>query len=110
MTKRESFNALLAISEVASNTDLVAFINHELELLDKKNTQKKPSAKSIENASRRDALVSLLTHEPQTIAQILENAPESVSGLSVTSVAGLFRGDPRVVRTEIKRKSYYSLA
>ena len=34
-TKRDNFNALLAIPAVAENADLVAFIEHEIELLDK---------------------------------------------------------------------------
>ena len=37
VTKRDNFNALLNIEEVASNPELVAFIKHELELLDRKN-------------------------------------------------------------------------
>ena len=36
VTKRDNFNALLKIEEVASTEQLVEFVNHELELLDKK--------------------------------------------------------------------------
>lgn len=36
ITKRDNFNKLLTIEEVAKDTQLVEFINHELELLDKK--------------------------------------------------------------------------
>ena len=36
-TKRDYFNELLAIADVASKAELVSFINHELELLEKKN-------------------------------------------------------------------------
>ena len=39
-TKRDNFNALLAIPAVAENSTLVEFINHEIELLDKKNSAK----------------------------------------------------------------------
>ena len=40
ITKRDNYNALLNIPEVASNAELVAFINHEIELLDRKNKAK----------------------------------------------------------------------
>ena len=36
LTKRDYFNSLLAINEVASRPELVKFIEHELELLEKK--------------------------------------------------------------------------
>ena len=38
MTKKDYFNELLTIKEVAESEKLVAFIEHELELLAKKNT------------------------------------------------------------------------
>lgn len=38
MTKREAFAQLKAIAAVAANTELVQFIDHEVELLDKKNS------------------------------------------------------------------------
>lgn len=41
ITKRDNFNALLGIAEVQANADLVAFINKELALLDKKNASRK---------------------------------------------------------------------
>ena len=50
LTKRDHFNALLAIADVAQNQTLVDFINHELELLAKKNSsEKKPTAVQIAN-------------------------------------------------------------
>ena len=59
-TKRDHFNALLAINEVASNPALVEFIEHELDLLNRKNTaERKPTAKQVENAD----LVAFIEHE-----------------------------------------------
>ena len=40
MTKRDYFNTLLGIVEVKANPELVKFIDHELELLAKKNSTK----------------------------------------------------------------------
>ena len=45
LTKRDHFNTLLTIPEVASNQILVDFINNELELLSRKSSSdKKPNA------------------------------------------------------------------
>ena len=45
-TKRMQFEALLNLADVQANSSLVDFINHEIELLDKKNSaDKKPTAK-----------------------------------------------------------------
>lgn len=40
ITKKDRFNQLLAIGEVAENKGLVEFINHELSLLEKKSSGK----------------------------------------------------------------------
>ena len=58
-TKRDHFNALLAINEVASNPALVEFIEHELDLLNRKNTaERKPTAKQVENAGYKEAILA----------------------------------------------------
>ena len=50
MTRKDYFNELLNIQEVAENEELVIFINKELAKLEKRsNTQKKPTKKQIEN-------------------------------------------------------------
>lgn len=52
MTKRDYFNGLLAIAEVKANQKYVDFINHELELLDRKNGKsgdRKPTAVQLKN-------------------------------------------------------------
>ncbi len=47
ITKVEKYEMLLAIGEVAENKMLVEFINHEMELLRKKNSYKSVSKKKI---------------------------------------------------------------
>ena len=52
ITKNDRYNQLLAIEEVAANPDLVAFIEHEQELLSRKNATKngKQTKAQAENA------------------------------------------------------------
>ena len=52
-TKREYYNILLGIEAVNSNPDLVAFIENEIDLLNKKSnssSDRKPTARQSENA------------------------------------------------------------
>lgn len=77
MTKRDYFNELRDLvtnSDVQNGGQLLAFINHELELLDKKNAASAKSAKRKDKAKDELAVsvFSALTAEPQTVVEILE--------------------------------------
>ena len=115
-TKRDRFNALLAIPAVAKDVELVEFINHEIELLDKKNTaERKPTAKQVENAGFKADILAWM--EPDTkylSADVAKGVPSIIAaGISpnrVTAMLTQLVNDGAVIRTEDKRKSYYSLA
>ena len=115
-TKRDRFNALLAIPAVAENADLVDFINHEIELLDKKNTaERKPTAKQVENAGFKSDILDWMEDGMQyACADIAKGVPALVdAGISANRVTAMLTqlvNDGKVVRTTDKRKSYYSLA
>jgi len=115
-TKRDHFNALLAIPAVAENADLVDFINHEIELLDKKNTaERKPTAKQVENAGFKSDILTWMEDGVQyTSADIAKGVPAiadaGISANRVTAMLTQLVNDGKVVRTVDKRKSYYSLA
>lgn len=115
-TKRDRFNALLAIPAVSKDVELVEFINHEIELLDKKNTaERKPTAKQVENAGFKADILAWM--EPDTkylSADVAKGVPSIIAaGISpnrVTAMLTQLVNDGAVIRTEDKRKSYYSLA
>ena len=115
-TKRDRFNALLAIPAVTKDIELVEFINHEIELLDKKNTaERKPTAKQVENAGFKADILAWM--EPDTkylSADVAKGVPSIIAaGIRpnrVTAMLTQLVNDGAVIRTEDKRKSYYSLA
>ena len=115
-TKRDNFNALLAIPAVAENSALVEFINHEIELLDKKNSaERKPTPKQVENAGFKGDIVAYMERGEQYLAADLAKSVPSVveagiSGNRVTAMLTQLVNDGTLVRTVDKRKSYYSLA
>ena len=115
-TKRDRFNTLLAIPAVAENADLVEFINHEIELLDKKNAaERKPTPKQVENAGFKAEIVAFM--EPDTLytsADLTKSVPAltaaGISGSRVTAMLTQLVNEGKLVRTEEKRKGFYSLA
>ena len=114
MTKKDKFNALLSLAEVKSNPTLVEFIEHELDLLDKKNSaEKKPTAQQVANDSIKAAIiVNMVEGKGYTITDLIKNIPECAD-LTNQRVSALIRqliDEGKVVRTEDKRKAYFSLA
>ena len=75
-TKRMQFEALLSLSDVQNSPSLVAFIEHELELLDKKNSaERKPTTKQVENVGVKSDILDIVQSEPNrlfTISDILK--------------------------------------
>ncbi len=113
-TKRDHFNALLAIPAVAENADLVAFIEHEIELLDKKNTaERKPTPKQVENAGIKTAIATWFEADKQYLAADVVKGCPACEGLTAQRVSALLSqmvADGVLTRTEDKRKNYYALA
>ena len=113
ITKRDRFNALLSLSEVQANAELVAFIEHEIELLDKKNSsEKKPTAQQTANESLKAAIVAGMTpNRLYTVSEIQKEISECAE-LSNQRISALLRQmiGKEIVRTEDKRKAYFSLA
>ena len=111
MTKRENYAELRTLALAGARSDLVAFIDHEVELLDKKNkAPKKATRTQIENEAIKDRILDLLNGsvEPLTASTIGE-----VLGISVNKASALLKQlieDNSVTRTVIKRKAYFSVA
>lgn len=116
MTKRDYFNSLLKMSEVKANPDMVKFIEHELELLAKKNSsEKKPTAVQMVNEGIKSEILEHLIAEPDRLFSIseMQKAFPCCAELSNQRVSALVRqliADGKVERLEEKRKAYFRLA
>lgn len=114
ITKREKFEMIKAIPEVAANEMLVEFIDHELELLAKKNaSDKKPTAQQTANEGIKEAILNAM--EPNrlyTVTEIQKEVDEcaELSNQRVSALMRQLKDDGKVVRTEEKRKAYFSKA
>ena len=110
MTKKDYFAMLLNIDEVANNDALVAFIEHEVELLDKKNSaDKKPTAQQIANKSVQEAIYDgMESGKLYTITDLIKDIPECAE-LTNQRVSALVKQmlDTKIERIEDKRKAYF---
>ena len=117
VTKRERFEQLMEIvkaSEVENSAELVAFIEHEVELLTKKNSRSgKPTKTQVENEAIKIQIVSILERvgKPMTVTQLLaESELADLSNQKVSALLTQLRKTGRVVRTIEKKVAFYSLA
>ena len=117
MTKREYFTILRAAypADAANAADVLAFIDHEIELLAKKNTsEKKPTKTQIENEGNKRIVLDTLAAftDGKTISEI-QAANEILAEMSNQKVSALVRQmvqDGSLVRIEDKRKAYFKVA
>ena len=111
MTKRDHFNALLNIDEVKGNSALVEFINHEIDLLNRKNsTEKKPTATQVANqALMADIYEEMEADRLYSISEMIKEFPccSDLSTPKVSAVIRLLIADGKVERIEEKRKAFF---
>lgn len=112
MTKRDYFTAIM--SKYPLTDEEKAFIEHELELLARKNTSdKKPTAQQIANDGIKTAILDWMEENHlYTITEIQKGVSECAE-LTNQRVSALVRQmvlDNIVVRTEDKRKAFFSKA
>ena len=112
MTKRDYFTAIL--TKYPLTDDEKAFVEHELELLTKKNSaDKKPTAQQVANDGIKTAIADGMTaNRLYTVTELIKEIPECAE-LTNQRVSALLRqmiADGTVVKTVDKRKSYFQLA
>lgn len=116
ITKAQMFTMIKALDEVQANPDMVAFIDHELELLSKKAGSKKPTKTQEENVKLKDIILEVLTDVGATVTEI-QNRDERlkefegkiISNQKVSALLKQMCDDGQVVKTVEKKKSYFSL-
>lgn len=112
MTKREMFEQIKANYKLTE--DEVAFIDHELELLAKKNAaEKKPTAVQVANEGIKSAILEGMTPGTlYTITDIIKSVPEcaDLTNQRVSALVRQLKDENKVERVEEKRKAYFRLA
>lgn len=115
MTKKEMFTELLTLSEVAARPELVAGIEHEIELLSRKNSStRKPTAHQEENEILTERIKAILFHgskEGMTITEVVKALDDdNITHSRINQLVKKLKDEGIAVRTEIKRKAYFKLS
>ncbi len=112
MTKKEMFAEIR--NYVVENAEMVEFIDHEIELLERKGSAtRKPTKTQLENETFKADIVATLTtlNAPVTIKELCERCP-SIADLTnqrVTHLLTDLRKDGQVARTYVKKVAYFAI-
>jgi hypothetical protein len=112
MTKRDYFNQILTNYNLTP--EHVAFINHELELLARKNasaTDKKPTATQVENDRLKAIIADFLrtSGNAYTVTDMIKSCPElsDLTNQKVSRLANDLVDENCIVKFSEKRKTYF---
>ena len=111
ITKKEMFTMIKA--QIKDNAEMAAFIDHEIELLDKKASNKKATKTQEANVGIKSTILTVLEGaEPMTVTE-MQGASAELGELSNQKVSALVRQlveAGKVVKTIEKKVSRFSLA
>ena len=117
MTKKEMFAMVMEVLELVEcncKEEMLNFLRHEIDLLERKSSSPKKTASQEENERIMVLLTESLAEvgKPVTISELWEKVPRTKK-YSNQKISALFRKmieEGTVVKTIDKKKSYFSLA
>jgi hypothetical protein len=118
MTKRDYFNGLLGVIEnhkdsIENYEDFKAFIEREIELLNKKRSNSKPTKTQIENEKIKEKILIAFEKidEPVTITELAKmDGLTEYSNQKLSVLCHQLIDEHKVVNTKVKKVSYFKIA
>lgn len=113
ITKKDNFNAIIEVLKAQGKDDLVAVMEHELELLAKKSNtpSKADKAKAEANEVLKTAIYEVLTGKSMTASDIAEALSTDEVKITNQKVSALIRqmGDT-ITKEVVKGRAYFTVA
>ncbi len=121
-TRKEMFTSVSDfLAQHDADTDLIDFVNHQIELLDNKKESKKQSKEQEENATYSNAIYEQMAFERKySAAELMKELPavgdwnaNHETELSVQKLASLLKplvDGGKVIKTTEKRRVFYTKA
>lgn len=117
MTKKEMFAMVIEVVngvEVKNKEEMLGFLAHEVELLEKKNSKSGQTKTQKENEVLLGQLELALAEftRPITISEFMKESSHEVATLSNQKLSALMKklvDSEKVVKTTEKKKSYFTL-
>lgn len=118
MTKRDYFNGLLGVLEnhkdsIENYEEFKAFIEREIELLNKKRSNSKPTKTQIENEKIKEKILIAFEKidEPVTITELAKmDSLTEYSNQKLSVLCHQLVDEHKVVNTKVKKVSYFKIA
>lgn len=118
MTKRDYFNGLLGVIEnhkdsIENYEEFKAFIEREIELLNKKRSNSKPTKAQIENEKIKEKILIAFEKidEPVTITELAKmDGLTEYSNQKLSVLCHQLVDEHKVVNTKVKKVSYFKIA
>jgi hypothetical protein len=118
MTKRDYFNGLLGVLEnhkdsIENYEEFKAFIEREIELLNKKRSNSKPTKTQIENEKIKEKILIAFEKidEPVTITELAKmDGLIEYSNQKLSVLCHQLVDEHKVVNTKVKKVSYFKIA
>lgn len=118
MTKRDYFNGLLGVLEnhkdsIENYEEFKAFIEREIELLNKKRSNSKPTKTQIENEKIKEKILIAFEKidEPVTITELAKmDGLTEYSNQKLSVLCYQLIDEHKVVNTKVKKVSYFKIA
>lgn len=118
MTKRDYFNGLLGVLEnhkdsIENYEEFKAFIEREIELLNKKHSNSKPTKTQIENEKIKEKILIAFEKidEPVTITELVKmDGLTEYSNQKLSVLCHQLVDEHKVVNTKVKKVSYFKIA
>ena len=118
MTKKEMFTMVANVvenAEVENKAEMLEFLAHEVELLNRKSGKSGQTKTQKENEVLVEQVFNALAElgKPVTVSEFMKESTHEVATLSNQKLSALFKKlveAERVVKTTEKKKSYFSVA
>lgn len=118
MTKKEMFTMVANVvenAEVENKAEMLEFLAHEVELLNRKSGKSGQTKTQKENEVLVEQVFNALAElgKPVTVSEFMKESAHEVATLSNQKLSALFKKlveAERVVKTTEKKKSYFSVA
>ena len=113
-TKKEMYNIIK--EGMSDNAEVVAFCDHELELLARKNSaERKPTVNQLDNKKIKKIVLEGIGTNSYTITEIIKNVLANTEWADLTcsrmtAIAMQMAEDGDLIREVVKRKAYYKKA
>ena len=110
ITKRERFTEMRAMFAEMGRTDLVEFVDHEIELIEKKSAKSGTSKKQTENKGVKETLLAQLIEigSPVTVTEFIKATGTELSNQKISAMFRQMKDEGTVVKTVDGKASKFS--